>query len=1067
MQDTLRRVLFFVRERRTCLLAGAVLALVPSLLESQTAHFAGVQSNLVTSALNSPHSLSVDPKGNLIIADTFNNRLLEETPQPGGSFSETVLYSGSASLFAGTADATGNVYVADTVHNRVLKETLSGGAYTETIVGTGLSYPESVVVDASGNVYIADSENGRVLKETLSGSVFTQTVIASGSYVPTSVAVNASGNVYIADYTNSLVRLETLQGNGSYVETTISASGLSGPTGLAVDSSGNLFLVDYGNKRVLKETLSGGSYTQTILGTGSGIAQPFGVAVDAVGNVYVSDAGGNRILLESTSAGAFGSVAVAATSPAISLIFTFNTAGTLGSTPYQITTGGATGLDFGDAGAGTCTAGTAFAIGASCTVNLRFTPQASGTRYGGAWLQGSANTPIASGYVMGIGTGPQIAFLPPTQTVVASGLYNPRGMTLDPAGNLYIAETDYPQTGNFVAGRILKETFAGGTYTQSVLATSALWFPLSVAVGSSGNLYVADSWHFRIVNETWGGSSYNEKTVISSTLSYPSSVAVDASGSVYIADAGNNRIVKETLTGTNTYAQTVLAFTGLNNPQSVAVDGAGNLYVGDSGNNRIVKGTLSGTTYTQSTISTLTSLSYPTVSVDAWGNLYIADRNHNRVLKETVSGSSYVESTVGSGFNSPNYALSDGKGDVFVADTSNGRIVRVAFASPPALSFPSTYVGDTSAAQPVTLANIGNAPLNIAVPASGLNPAASPSFSLNTTSGAACPQLSPLSAATSLAAGGACLLPVSFTPASTGALSGTLTITDNALNAGSASQAIPLSGTGLAPDTTSMTLSGSPNPVTAGGNLTLRATVSDTLNTGPVPTGSVTFADTYQGTTTSLNAGSQVSLNGGVATLTYSISGVGVHTISAAYWGTNQSAAASAGTSVTATAATPALAFASIPTRTYGVAPFAVTATSASSGAVTYTVTSGPAVLLGNVLTITGAGTVVLSAVQAADGNFSSASAGTSFIVSKVAVAIVSSSSLNPSIFGDSVTLSFQFNGAGAVPTGTATLMDGASAVATLSLNAGGRVTFTPAITLAGAAAHLYTVTYVGDANYF
>ncbi len=437
------------------------------------------------------------------------------------------------------------------------------------------------------------------------------------------------------------------------------------------------------------------------------------------------------------------------------------------------------------------------------------------------------------------------------------------------------------------------------------------------------------------------------------------------------------------------------------------------------------------------------------------------------MLKETVTGSSYVESTVGSGFNSPNYALSDSKGSVFVADTGNGEIVRVDSASPPALSFPPTYAGNTSSAQPVTFANIGNAPLNFAAPGSGLNPGTSPSFSLNTANGAACPQLSPVSAATSLAAGGACLLTVSFTPASAGALTGALTITDNALNAGSAVQSIPLSGTGLAPDPTSMTLSGSPSPVTAGSSLTLQATVTDTLNTGSVPSGSVTFADTYQGVTTSLNAGAQVSVSGGVATLTYAISGVGVHAIAAAYGGTNQSAAATAGTSVTAIAATPVLAFALISNRTYGVAPFAVTATSASSGAVTYTVTSGPAVLAGNVLTITGAGTVVLSAVQAANGNFSSASAGTSFTVSKAAVAIVSTSSLNPSIFGDSVTLSFQFTGAGAVPSGTATLKDGATAVATLSLNAGGRSTFTPAITLAGAAAHLYTVSYVGDANYF
>ncbi len=71
----------------------------------------------------------------------------------------------------------------------------------------------------------------------------------------------------------------------------------------------------------------------------------------------------------------------------------------------------------------------------------------------------------------------------------------------------------------------------------------------------------------------------------------------------------------------------------------------------------------------------------------------------------------------------------------------------------------------------------------------------------------------------------------------------------------------------------------------------------------------------------------------------------------------------------------------SSPAQTYGDQAFAVAATSPSTGAVTYTVTSGPATIAGSTVTLTGAGTVILSASQAADANYAAATASTNVTI--------------------------------------------------------------------------------------
>ena len=81
--------------------------------------------------------------------------------------------------------------------------------------------------------------------------------------------------------------------------------------------------------------------------------------------------------------------------------------GTVGS--VNALTQGATGLDLAVTGASTCKAGQAYSPGSNRMVVATFAPTFAGTRYGAVVLADSA---IATGYIQGIGSGPQIVFQP-------------------------------------------------------------------------------------------------------------------------------------------------------------------------------------------------------------------------------------------------------------------------------------------------------------------------------------------------------------------------------------------------------------------------------------------------------------------------------------------------------------------------------------------------------------------------------------------------------------------------------------------------------------------------------
>lgn len=215
---------------------------------------------------------------------------------------------------------------------------------------------------------------------------------------------------------------------------------------------------------------------------------------------------------------AFNSVNVGTPSASVPFAFTFTSAVTLGST--SVLTEGTAGLDFADSGTGTCAVNTAYAAGQTCTVNVTFTPKLAGTRNGAILLRDSGDNVFATADIEGTGLGPQVSFLPGTQSIISTGgLSHPTGIAVDGGGDVFISDPNN--------NRVLKETRSAGGYTESVV-TSDLLSPASIAVDGAGNIFVVDTKNNRVLKETPTATGYSE-SVLLSAYGTPLAVAVDSS----------------------------------------------------------------------------------------------------------------------------------------------------------------------------------------------------------------------------------------------------------------------------------------------------------------------------------------------------------------------------------------------------------------------------------------------------------------------------------------------------------------------------------------------------------
>jgi sugar lactone lactonase YvrE len=305
----------------------------------------------------------------------------------------------------------------------------------------------------------------------------------------------------------------------------------------------------------------------------------------------------------------------------------------------------------------------------------------------------------------------------------------PNRIAVDGIGNVYVADT-----GNNTIRKIdtngIVSTLAGvsGSHgsQDGAGAKARFWAPFGIAVDGAGTVYVADTGNNTIrkidtngIVSTLAGLAGHPGSTngvgANARFRNPWGVAVDRAGNVFVADMSNDTIRK---IKTNNVVVTVAGQAGVigdvdgfgadaqfNSPFAVAVDDAGNLYVADNANDTIRKITPSRVV---STLAGLPGNAGSTDSngnnarfwnpqglvVDGAGNIYIADTGNNTIRKITpmgevttlagLPGESGTADGVGKDarFNGPAGVAVDRAGNIYVADTNNHAIRKIALSPP-------------------------------------------------------------------------------------------------------------------------------------------------------------------------------------------------------------------------------------------------------------------------------------------------------------------------------------------------------------------------------------------------
>ena len=430
--------------------------------------------------------------GAVVLLDVGSNVLGVTYLQGTGSGSLGVVVPGNENTIAGNGNFSG---------------TLGDGGPATT---AELYLPSAVALDGAGNLYIADSAHHRIRMVCAATN--------SGTIAGTSAGCTAAGII------------NTIAGNGTAGATgnngPASAALLDNPGGIAIDGAGNLYIADTGNNEVREIVAATGNIVlvaggaTTVCGGATDTAgdgcpalqatlnQPEGVALDVNGNLYIADAADARVREVALSTGIINTVAGTGTAG-------YNGDGVTAITaelnaPYAVAFDASGNLYIADSGNNR--------VREVKAVSGAITPASTIATFAGTGNAGDSGDGAAA---------------------TSAELWDPSGVAVDAAGNVYIADTQNNAIRKVNAGTGSISTLAKdgvGTYynsTNLLFSPVALYAPIGITLDGSGNLYIADSLDMMVRQIQANLTVVNYTTPVrQGTLSKPVPVTVENDGNL-------------------------------------------------------------------------------------------------------------------------------------------------------------------------------------------------------------------------------------------------------------------------------------------------------------------------------------------------------------------------------------------------------------------------------------------------------------------------------------------------------------------------------------------------------